>query len=178
MRSSQQREEAVKLVTEGGLTIPEAGRRLSIAPSTLRYWVKASREDKNAGNKQKPLTEIEVELARVKRELARSVIMSNKITRRQSIVQAAIEVFSKKGFQTANISEIAQRAGIADATIYKYFKNKEDLFFAIPIEKFAVSSNCIWKASQVLSTKSGSSYGTFSIFSRRTLSTGEYCCSR
>jgi TetR/AcrR family transcriptional regulator, fatty acid metabolism regulator protein len=135
MRSSQQREEAVKLVTEGGLTIPEAGRRLSIAPSTLRYWIKASGEDKNVGNKQKPLAEIEVELARVKRELARSVIMSNKITRRQSILQAAIEVFSKKGFQTASISEIAQGAGIADATIYKYFKNKEDLFFAIPIEK-------------------------------------------
>lgn len=66
------REEAVKLVTEGGLNIPEAGRRLSIAPSTLRYWVKASREGKlkDVGNKQKPLTEIEKDLARVKRELA------------------------------------------------------------------------------------------------------------
>jgi transposase len=40
------REEAVKLVTEGGLRIPEVGRRLSIAPSTLRYWVKANREGK------------------------------------------------------------------------------------------------------------------------------------
>jgi len=35
------REEAVKLVTEGGLKIPEVGRRLSVAPSTIRYWVKA-----------------------------------------------------------------------------------------------------------------------------------------
>ena len=40
------REEAVKLVAEGGLKIPEVGRRLSIAPSTLRYWVKADREGK------------------------------------------------------------------------------------------------------------------------------------
>jgi transposase len=66
------REEAVKLVTEGGLSIPEVGRRLSIAPSTLRYWVQASREGKlkEVGNKQKPLTEMEMELARVKRELA------------------------------------------------------------------------------------------------------------
>ena len=66
------REEAVKLVTENGLSIPEAGRRLSIAPSTLRYWVKASREGtlKNVGKQQKPLTEIEMELTRVKRELA------------------------------------------------------------------------------------------------------------
>ncbi len=40
------REEAVKLVTEGGLSIPEVGRRLSIAPSSLRYWIKANREGK------------------------------------------------------------------------------------------------------------------------------------
>ena len=66
------REEAVKLITEGGLSIPEAGRRLSIAPSTLRYWVIVSREGKlkDVGKNQKPLTEIEMELARVKRELA------------------------------------------------------------------------------------------------------------
>jgi transposase len=66
------REEAVKLVTEGGLKIPEVGRRLSVAPSTIRYWVKASREGKlkEVGKHQRPLTEIEMELARVKRELA------------------------------------------------------------------------------------------------------------
>jgi transposase len=66
------REEAVKLVTEGGLSIPEAGRRLSISTSTIRYWVKASREGKlqEVGRQQRPLTEVEMELARVKRELA------------------------------------------------------------------------------------------------------------
>jgi transposase len=65
------REEAVKLVTEGGLKIPEVGRRLSIAPSTIRYWVKANREGKlkDVGKQQRPLTEIELELSRVKREL-------------------------------------------------------------------------------------------------------------
>ena len=66
------REEAVKLVTEGGLKIPEVGRRLSIAPSTIRYWVNADREGKlkEVGKNQKPFTEIEMELARTKRELA------------------------------------------------------------------------------------------------------------
>ena len=66
------REEAVKLVTEGGLRIPEVGRRLSVAPSTIRYWVKANREGKlkEVGRQQRPLTEIEMELARVRRELA------------------------------------------------------------------------------------------------------------
>ena len=66
------REEAVKLVTEGGFSIPEVGRRLSVAASTIRYWVKASREGKlkEVGKHQRPLTEIEMELSRVKRELA------------------------------------------------------------------------------------------------------------
>jgi len=66
------REEAVKLVTEGGLKIPEVGRRLSVAASTIRYWVKASREGKlkEVGKHQRPLTEMEMELSRVKRELA------------------------------------------------------------------------------------------------------------
>jgi transposase len=66
------REEAVKLVTEGGLSIPEVGRRLSIAASTLRYWVQANKagKHKEVGKHQKPLSEMEMELARVKRELA------------------------------------------------------------------------------------------------------------
>lgn len=61
--------------------------------------------------------------------------MSKRVIRRESIIQAAIEVFSKKDFKTASISEIAQKAGIANGTIYQYFRSKEDLFFAIPIEK-------------------------------------------
>jgi transposase len=66
------REEAVKLVTEGGLSIPEVGRRLSISPSTISYWVRAKKEGKlsDVGKGQRSLTEIEMELARVKRELA------------------------------------------------------------------------------------------------------------
>ena len=61
--------------------------------------------------------------------------MSKKKIRKEAIIQAAIEVFSGKDFKTASISEIAQKAGVADGTIYQYFKSKEDLFFSIPIEK-------------------------------------------
>jgi TetR/AcrR family transcriptional regulator, fatty acid metabolism regulator protein len=61
--------------------------------------------------------------------------MSKKTIKRESIIQAAIEVFSTKDFKTASISEIAQKAGVADGTIYQYFRNKEDLFFSIPVEK-------------------------------------------
>ncbi len=61
--------------------------------------------------------------------------MSKKIAKRKTIVQAAIEVFGKKSFRESNISEIARRADVAEGTIYQYFKNKEDLFFSIPVEK-------------------------------------------
>jgi len=66
------REEAVKLVTESGLNVPEVGRRLLIAPSTISYWVRAKKEGKlsDVGKGQRSLTETEMELARVKRELA------------------------------------------------------------------------------------------------------------
>ena len=62
-------------------------------------------------------------------------IMSKKAIKREAIVRAAIEVFSNKDFKTTSISEIAQKAGVANGTIYQYFKNKEDLFFTIAIEK-------------------------------------------
>jgi TetR/AcrR family fatty acid metabolism transcriptional regulator len=61
--------------------------------------------------------------------------MSKKNAKRQTIIQAAIEVFGKNSFRDSNISEIAQRANVAEGTIYQYFKNKEDLFFSIPVEK-------------------------------------------
>ena len=66
------RVEAVKLVIEGGLSIPEVGRRLSVAPSTIGNWARAFKEGKLAdvGKGSRPLTEIELELARTKRELA------------------------------------------------------------------------------------------------------------
>jgi transposase len=85
------REEAVKLVTEGGLSIPEVGRRLSIATSTIRYWVKASREGKlpEVGRHQRPVTEVEMELARVKRELAQ-------VKMERDILKKAAAYFAKE----------------------------------------------------------------------------------
>jgi transposase len=66
------KEEAVKMVTEGQLTIPEVGRRLSIPKSTLAHWVKIAKEGKlsDIGKREKPVTEEQMELARLKREIA------------------------------------------------------------------------------------------------------------
>ncbi|HEY8505872.1 MAG TPA: TetR/AcrR family transcriptional regulator, partial [Gemmataceae bacterium] len=51
--------------------------------------------------------------------------------RRQQIIEAAFRVFSRKGFQGASNREIAEEAGIAPGLIYRYFRNKEDLFLAV-----------------------------------------------
>lgn len=51
--------------------------------------------------------------------------------RRNQILDAAIKVFAQKGFHPATIKDVAKEAGIADGTIYNYFKNKHDLMLGI-----------------------------------------------
>ena len=55
--------------------------------------------------------------------------------KRNRILQAAIEVFSRKGFFNSKVSEIARASGVADGTIYLYFKNKDDLLISLFEEK-------------------------------------------
>ena len=64
------RQEAVKLVLDEGLSWGEAARRLSLPTSTLANWVRAAKSGKlgDVGKNYRPLTEVEMELARVKKE--------------------------------------------------------------------------------------------------------------
>ncbi|MEW5718861.1 MAG: TetR/AcrR family transcriptional regulator [Chloroflexota bacterium] len=55
--------------------------------------------------------------------------------RREAIVDAAIEVFGKKGFDKANVEDIAKAADIGKGTVYLYFKSKEEIFSAIVGER-------------------------------------------
>src|SRR5438045_8226047 len=48
----------------------------------------------------------------------------------QRILDAAIEVIAEHGFFHSRVSAIADRAGVADGTIYLYFKNKDELLMA------------------------------------------------
>jgi transposase len=66
------REEAVKLAQTEGVGVSEAARRLSIPMKSLANWVRAAKAGKlkTVGQRQKPLTDLEMELNRVKRELA------------------------------------------------------------------------------------------------------------
>jgi transposase len=61
----------VRLVTEGGLSAQGASMRLSLPKSTLENWLRTFKAGKleRIASSQRPLTEMEVELARVKREL-------------------------------------------------------------------------------------------------------------
>lgn len=51
--------------------------------------------------------------------------------KRQRILDAAVRVFAKKGFYATRVSEVAKAAGVADGTIYLYFKSKEELLVSL-----------------------------------------------
>lgn len=51
--------------------------------------------------------------------------------KRRKILDGALRAFARKGFYNTKVSEIASEAGVADGTIYLYFKNKDDLLISL-----------------------------------------------
>lgn len=51
--------------------------------------------------------------------------------KRERILLAATRVFARKGFYATRVSEVAKAAGVADGTIYLYFKSKDELLISI-----------------------------------------------
>jgi TetR/AcrR family fatty acid metabolism transcriptional regulator len=51
--------------------------------------------------------------------------------KRERILDAAVRVFAAEGFYNAKVSQIAEAAGVADGTIYLYFKSKDDLLISL-----------------------------------------------
>ena len=49
----------------------------------------------------------------------------------KQIVDAAVIVIAENGYHQAQVSKIAKEAGVADGTIYLYFKNKEDILISL-----------------------------------------------
>lgn len=58
---------------------------------------------------------------------ARAVV----VDKREAILRAAIKVFAGKGFFNSKVADIAGEAGIADGTVYLYFKSKEDILHSV-----------------------------------------------
>jgi TetR/AcrR family fatty acid metabolism transcriptional regulator len=63
------------------------------------------------------------------RLLEKEVIINknNKNNKYHLILEAAVKVFARQGFYQSTVAQIAKEAGVADGTIYLYFKNKDDI---------------------------------------------------
>jgi TetR/AcrR family transcriptional regulator, fatty acid metabolism regulator protein len=53
------------------------------------------------------------------------------VDKRARILKSAVKVFARKGFHETKVAEIARAAGVADGTIYLYFKSKDDLLISV-----------------------------------------------
>src|SRR5215207_6814365 len=49
----------------------------------------------------------------------------------KAILRAAIKVFARGGFFNSKVADVAREAGVADGTVYLYFKNKDDILVSI-----------------------------------------------
>jgi len=55
-----------------------------------------------------------------------------KMTDKQiKIIQAAVQIFAEKGFAATSTNEIAQKAGVAEGTIFRHYRTKKDLLLSI-----------------------------------------------
>ena len=55
------------------------------------------------------------------------VIPQYKEAAKEKIIQSAFQVFTKKGYQTTTMDDIAKEVGVSKAALYQYFKNKKEL---------------------------------------------------
>jgi TetR/AcrR family fatty acid metabolism transcriptional regulator len=69
----------------------------------------------------------------MRKELRSNEVVNKSSTgiKRDAILRAAIKVFSENGYFNSKVSDIAREAGVADGTVYLYFKNKDDILHSI-----------------------------------------------
>lgn len=59
-------------------------------------------------------------------------LSEDEMTQRQwQIIDAAVKIFSEKGFEGSRTSDIAKEAEVAEGTIFRYYKTKKDLLIAL-----------------------------------------------
>src|SRR3982074_3906097 len=51
--------------------------------------------------------------------------------KRSAILRAAIRVFANNGYFNSKVADIAREAGVADGTVYLYFKSKEEILHSV-----------------------------------------------
>jgi TetR/AcrR family fatty acid metabolism transcriptional regulator len=72
--------------------------------------------------------------------------------KRERILAAAVKVFARKGYFAARVQEIAKKAGVADGTIYLYFRSKEDILVELFDELMAAHVQEVRAAVRALPT--------------------------
>ena len=77
----------------------------------------------------------ELVMRAVKRDRGERNGLDKREQKRARIVNSAIALFAKKGFNDTSMLEISQQAEVAEGTVYEYFQSKEDLLISIPGEK-------------------------------------------
>jgi AcrR family transcriptional regulator len=70
-----------------------------------------------------------------------------KAERPQEILEAAFAEFSRNGYATTTLDQIAERAGVTKGTIYVYFENKEHLFISMVRELMKVALDAVHEIS-------------------------------
>ncbi|MFH1624150.1 MAG: TetR/AcrR family transcriptional regulator [Pseudomonadota bacterium] len=61
-----------------------------------------------------------------------------KLRRKKEILEAAKNIFSRKGFMSATVEEIAQQSELSTGTIYLYFAGKEELYVSLIVESYDI----------------------------------------
>ena len=60
-----------------------------------------------------------------------SSVRPNVADKREAILRAATQVFARNGYFNSKVADIARAAGVADGTVYLYFKSKEEILHSI-----------------------------------------------
>lgn len=64
---------------------------------------------------------------------------------RDSLIDAALEVFAERGFGAAQLEEIAARAQVTRGAFYHHFSNKAELWMAVMAERWPVAMAPLWR---------------------------------
>ena len=64
-------------------------------------------------------------------------------TRRQQILTAATQLFSRQGFDGTTTREIARQAGVNEAIIFRHFTSKEELYWVVVSEQITARTECL-----------------------------------
>lgn|SRR5690625_72093 len=67
--------------------------------------------------------------------MSKGIIMKRNKPKYKQIIDAAVKVIAENGYHSSQVARIAKQAGVADGTIYLYFKNKDDILVSVFQEK-------------------------------------------